>query len=203
MVKRRLLTLLSIVSVAATVAATLMVFAQDRLFDADDFATTLGSTLREPEVNDYLADEVSAALIDQLPNLAVSGPLLADVTGAVLESDTAIGIVEAAARQAHRVVFDGGEDTLVLELSDLVVSVQLALEAINPELANSPPTAGPMVAPIVYAVVMRPRLCARSTSLLAHDVAATAWATKKACWRAVGSLLAKSMRIVWARLKIQ
>ena len=68
MVKRRLLTLLSVISVAATVAATLMVFAQDRVFDADDFATTLGSTLREPEVNDYLADEVSAALIDQLPN---------------------------------------------------------------------------------------------------------------------------------------
>lgn len=139
MVKRRLLTLLSVISVAATVAATLMVFAQDRVFDADDFASTLGSTLREPEVNDYLADEVSAALVDQIPNLAVSGPLLADVTGAVLESDTAIGIVEAAAREAHRVVFDGGEDTLVLELSDLVVSVQLALEAINPELAEGIP----------------------------------------------------------------
>ena len=137
--RQRLLSVLTALAALLVLGATVMVFAQDRVFDRDDFATTLGSTLRDPAVNKYLAEEVSQELIAQAPNLAISGPLLADVTGSVLESDAAVGVVEFSAREAHQVVFEGGGDALVLELSDLVVSVQQALQAISPELAESIP----------------------------------------------------------------
>ena len=136
MIRRRLL---PASSVLLALAATVMVFAQDRVFDADDFATTLGSTLRDPAVNEYLAAEVSGELVKQAPDLAISGPLLAGVTGSVLESDVALGIVELSAREGHAVLFEAGSGSFVLELSDLVVSVQLALRAISPELAESVP----------------------------------------------------------------
>ncbi len=139
MSRHRRSTLLAVLAGVFLLGATIMVFAQDRLFDADDFAVTLSSTLEDPAVNEYLADEVSAALIAEVPDLAVSGPLLADVTGSVLQSDTAKGIVEFAAVEAHQVAFEGGEGTLLLELSDLAVAVQGALQGISPELADAIP----------------------------------------------------------------
>lgn len=48
MTRKRSLSALSVLSILLILAATVMVFAQDRIFDADDFATTLGSTLRDP-----------------------------------------------------------------------------------------------------------------------------------------------------------
>lgn len=137
--RRALVALLMGLSVLLALAATLMVFAQDRIFDADDFAATLGSTLRDPAVNDYLADEVSRALIDQVPNLAISGPLLTDVTGSVLESEAAIGIVELSTREAHERLFADGTNTLTLELGDLVDPVREGLQAVSPDLAASIP----------------------------------------------------------------
>ncbi|MDJ0767159.1 MAG: hypothetical protein QNJ12_00140 [Ilumatobacter sp.] len=130
---------LSVLTFAVGVAATLMVFAQDRLFDADSFSTTVASTLEDPAINEYLAESVSEALIEQVPDLGVGGPLLADVTGTVLESDVAVRVVELAAREAHEAIFVGGDDSLVLELSDLVVSIDQALTALNPDLADAIP----------------------------------------------------------------
>lgn len=119
--------------------ASLMVFAQDRLFDADSFSTTAASTLTEPAVNDYLAKLISDALIVEVPDLAIGGPLLEEVTGSVLQSGPALRVVETATSEAHRAVFTDGEDTLVLEVSDLVVSIDQALRAIDPELAEAIP----------------------------------------------------------------
>jgi hypothetical protein len=130
---------LSALTVVVGIAAALMVFAQDRLFDADSFSTTFASTLEDPAINEYLAESVSEALIDQVPDLGVGGPLLADVTGSVLESDVAVRVVELAAREAHEAIFDDGDDSLVLELSDLSVSIDQALTALNPDLADAIP----------------------------------------------------------------
>lgn len=139
MTRRQLLAAFTALSVLLALAATVMAFAQDRIFDADDFAVTVGSTLREPAVNDYMAEVLSAQLVDQVPNLAIGGPLLTDVTGSVLESDTAVAIVETSAQEAHEVFFTEAGDSVVLKLSDLAVSIQLALQSISPELAESVP----------------------------------------------------------------
>ena len=131
--------MLVVVTFAVGLAAALMVFAQDRIFDASSFSTTVASTLEDPAVNDYLAETISESLIDQAPDLAIGGPLLADVTGSLLESDLAAGVVETAAAQAHRTVFKDGGNTLALEVSDLVVSIEQALLAVNPDLADAIP----------------------------------------------------------------
>ena len=137
--RRAAIAILTVLSVVLTVAATVMAFAQDRLFDADDFASTVGTAMQDPAVNEYLAEVVSGELVAQVPTVAITGPLLTDVTGSVLESDAAVGIVESSAREAHEVFFTGADDSVVLRLSDLAVSIQLALQSISPELAESIP----------------------------------------------------------------
>ena len=139
MTRRFARTLLVLVAFFVGLIAALMMFAQDRVFDADSFSTTVASTLEDPAVNDYVAEAISDALIAQAPDLAIGGPLLADITGSLLESDLAAGVVESAASQAHRTVFEGDESTLALEVSDLVVSIEQALLAIDPELADAIP----------------------------------------------------------------
>ena len=140
MTRRFARTILVLLAFLVGLVAALMVFAQDRIFDADSFSTTVASTLEDPAVNDYVAETISDALIDEAPDLAIGGPLLADVTGSLLESDLAVGIVESAAAEAHRTVFDGGGNTLALEVSDLVVSIEQALLAVSPDLAEAIPT---------------------------------------------------------------
>ena len=132
----RILTLLSVLTFAVGLLATLFVFAGDRIFDADSFADTTASTLTDPAVNDYLADEIAAALIDEAPELAVAGPLLSDLIGAGLESSAATSVVRVAAAEAHRGVFTENESVFLLELSDLLVMIEASLAAVDPELAD-------------------------------------------------------------------
>ncbi len=131
--------ILAVAAFVATLAATLLVFAEDRIFDADSFATTATATLSDPGVNDYLAEKISEALIEQVPDLAIGGPVLTEVTGAVLQSPPAARVVEASTRETHRAVFERSENTLALQLSDLVVSIDQALTAVSPDLAAAIP----------------------------------------------------------------
>ncbi|MGI9607289.1 MAG: hypothetical protein ACR2P0_14230 [Acidimicrobiales bacterium] len=131
--------ILRVLAAVLLVLSTVMVFGQDRVFDPDDFASTVSSTLSEPAVNRYLSDAIADELIEIEPNLAVGGSLLEEVIGGVLESSAAAAIVEGAASEAHVAVFAGGENGLVLELSDLVVSIDLALSGLDPDLASAIP----------------------------------------------------------------
>ncbi len=122
-----------------TTLSTLLFFAQDRLLDSDDFGQVAADALSEPAVNEYLSVEISDALIDQAPNLAVGGSLLADVTGSVLGSDAAGGIMAASVTDAHDAVFNEGADSFVLDVSDLVLSVDQTLQALAPSVAEELP----------------------------------------------------------------
>ena len=136
MLRPRLLTLLSLVTFVLGLLATLFVFAEDRIFDADSFSTTAASTLTDPDVNAYLADEISVALISEAPDLAVAGPLLADLIGAGLESSTSTSVVRAAAAEAHRGVFTEDQSVFLLELSDLLVTIEASLAETGYELLD-------------------------------------------------------------------
>lgn len=131
-----LLSLLAALTFVLAVLATVMVFAQDRVFDASTFATTVGSTTSEPAVNEYLAGAMADSLIDQAPDLAIVGPLLERVSAEVLESDAASQILEQATETAHVAILSGREDALVMDLSELVVPIDDALTALDPGLAD-------------------------------------------------------------------
>lgn len=127
---------LTALTFVVSVLATLMVFAQDRLFDASSFSTTVTSTTTDPAVNEYLATAMADALIEQAPNLAIIAPMLERICGQVLESDRATESLEQASESAHIALFSGQEDTLLMNLSELVVPVDDALTALNPDLAD-------------------------------------------------------------------
>ncbi len=131
-----LLRVLTVLTFVLAVAATVMVFAQDRLFDADAFGATVGATTTDPAVNDYLAEAMSNALIDQAPNLAIVGPVLERLCGGVLQSAPATQLLEEAAAAGHTAILTGRDDSLLMNLSDLVVSIDDALTSVNPDFAD-------------------------------------------------------------------
>jgi len=139
MSRDRLLTALSAITAILGIASTLMVFSQDRIFDADSFATTTASALEDPAVNAYLAERTSDALILKAPDLAIGGPVLTNVIGSVLESTPAVRVVERSAAAAHHTLFGDSGDSLVLDLADLIVIIEGALGAVDPELAAALP----------------------------------------------------------------
>lgn len=134
--RSRLLSVLTALTFVLAVLATVMVFAQDRIFDASSFATTIGSTTSEPAVNEYLADAMTDALIDQVPDLAIVGPVVDRVSAEVLRSDLASQVLEGATQAAHVAILSGREDSLVMDLSQLVVPVDDALSSLNPDFAD-------------------------------------------------------------------
>ncbi len=137
--RSRRLNLLAALAFVLGLASTLFVFAEDRIFDAASFSVTAASTLTDPEVNDYLSEEISAALIAEAPDLAVAAPLLGDLIGAVLESSASTSVVQAAAAEAHRGVFTEDQSVFLLELSDLLVTIEASLAAVDPDLADAIP----------------------------------------------------------------
>lgn len=125
-VHKRILGLVSLVAFVFALLSTFMVFAQHRVFDAASFSASVASAIEDPAVNEYLADAIAEDLIERVPQLAVGAPLLSSVVGALLESPGAVGLVEAATLEAHLLFFEGGQRSVVLELSDLIVSIDRA-----------------------------------------------------------------------------
>ena len=136
--RRNISRVLAVLAFAFGVLATLFVYAQDRIFDADAFAAMASASLSEPSINEYLADRIAEQILVEIPDLAVAGSLVEDVTASTLRSSTAATIVEVSARDVHQTVFDENSDSVALEVSDLVITVTGAIEAVSPELAASP-----------------------------------------------------------------
>ena len=137
--RRNISRVLAVLAFAFGVLATLFVYAQDRIFDADAFAAMASSSLSEPSINEYLADRIAEQILVEIPDLAVAGSLVEDVTASTLRSSTAATIVEVSARDVHQTVFDENSDSVALEVSDLVITVTGAIEAVSPELAEQVP----------------------------------------------------------------
>lgn len=118
-----------------TLASTVLGYVNDRVFDADAFAGLVRESLDEPEIRNYLADEIADAILVAAPDAAAGGTAIRDLTATLLEADFAQSLVEASARDLHRTVFDDDTDSMVLFVSDLAVTVRAQLALVDPDLA--------------------------------------------------------------------
>ena len=126
---------LAVLAAILTLGSTVLGYVNDRVFDADAFAGLVREALDEPEIRNYLADEISDAILDAAPDAAAGGTAIRDLTATLLEADFAQGLVEASARDLHRTVFDDDADSMTLFVSDLAVTVRAQLELVDPDLA--------------------------------------------------------------------
>lgn len=116
-------------------AATVLGYLEDRIFDSDAFAAFVSEALDEPEVRNYLADEIADEILLVAPDAAAGGTAIRDLTATLLEAEFTRGIVESSARDLHQTIFDDGADSILLLISDIVVTVRSQLQLIDPDLA--------------------------------------------------------------------
>ncbi len=136
---RWLRSILAVLAFVLSTVATLLFFAQDRFLDSDDFGATAAASLADPDINSFLATEISDAIIDEAPSLATGGSLLRSVTSSVLESSAAQGATQTAVTEAHRTLFEDGSETFLIDVSDLVLMVDQTLQALVPDMAEAMP----------------------------------------------------------------
>ena len=107
------------------------------LFDGDRFAARTTTALRDPDVRTVIADRVTDQLVlRNRPDLLAARPLIAGAVSGVVGGEAFATILRAAARDAHRAVFDRDEDSLTLTLADAGVVASAALRQFRPELAD-------------------------------------------------------------------
>lgn len=125
----------AVLAAVLTLSSTVLGYVDDRVFDADAFAGLVREALDEPEIRNYLADEIADAILVAAPDAAAGGTAIRDLTATLLEADFAQSLVEASARDLHRTVFDDDADSMVLFVSDLAVTVRAQLQLVDPDLA--------------------------------------------------------------------
>jgi hypothetical protein len=112
-------------------------YADRVLFDGDRFAARTTTALQDPDVRTVIADRVTDQLVlRNRPDLLTARPLISGAVSGLVGGQTFATIVRAAARDAHRAVFDRDQDTLTLTLADAGAVVAAALRTFRPELAD-------------------------------------------------------------------
>lgn len=112
-------------------------YADRVLFDGDRFAARTTTALQDPDVRAVIADRVTDQLVlRNRPDLLAARPLIAGAVSGVVGGQTFATILRAAARDAHRAVFERDQDTLTLTLADAGAVAAAALRAFRPELAD-------------------------------------------------------------------
>ena len=107
------------------------------LFDGDRFAARTTTALRDPDVRTVIADRVTDQLVlRNRPDLLAARPLIAGAVSGLVGGEAFATILRAAARDAHRAVFDRDQDSLTLTLADAGVVASAALRQLRPELAD-------------------------------------------------------------------
>src|SRR5262245_54552177 len=109
------------------------------LFYPDAFADRLSASLADPRVAAFVADRVTAAVIEKEPDLTAFRPLIVGTARGTVSSASFRALVRTAARAAHAGLFSAGGRTVIVSVPDVGVLLRSALEKANPALAEKVP----------------------------------------------------------------
>jgi hypothetical protein len=104
----------------------LLSYATRVVFDADTFAFRASRSLQEPRVAEYLAGQLSDAVIAQNRDLMAYRPILVTTARAVVASESFAAVFRRAARTAHAVLFSESAEKVFLSLPDVSVLLRAA-----------------------------------------------------------------------------
>ncbi len=123
--------------VLGTVALALSIvagFVRDTLVDSSEFADKSAAAIATPEVREVVVKATVDQMVAAEPELLAVRPILETVVDGVLGSDLATDIIRAGVADLHRTVFTGADDTLTVQLADLILVAKSQLTALDPEL---------------------------------------------------------------------
>jgi hypothetical protein len=123
-------------------AAVLVMYASHVALDRDAFAKTVTSAVKKPAVREAVVGDLADAVIRREPDLISFRPLAVGLGGELISTGGLDPIVHRAAIEAHEVMFERRNSTVVLDLGDgaellasiLAVRAPRASEALRVEL---------------------------------------------------------------------
>ncbi|MEZ4413338.1 MAG: hypothetical protein R2910_10170 [Gemmatimonadales bacterium] len=109
------------------------------LFNADDFANRVASSLGDERVSGFVAEKITDVLIERRPNLTAVRPLIVGTADGLVGSSPFRAVARTALKSAHQAFFSQTGQDVLLSVPDVGVLVQSALGGMNPELAAKIP----------------------------------------------------------------
>jgi hypothetical protein len=109
------------------------------LFDADDFANRVATSLGDERVSSYVAAEVTDVLVKERPDLTAVRPLIVGTVQGLVGSAPFRAVARSALKSAHRTFYSRTGEEVLLSVPDVGVLVQSALGGMNPDLAAKIP----------------------------------------------------------------
>ena len=131
-----------LLAVACAVSITLALvrtWMSDAIYDDDRFAGTAVKVVEREDVRAELRRQVVNQVIEQQPDLVLARPILETVVDTALTSKAFEGIIAGAAREFHQTVFETDQQSLLLNLSDVMTIVTAGVRAYDPALADRLP----------------------------------------------------------------
>ncbi len=109
------------------------------LFNADDFANRVASSLGDERVSGFVAQKITDVLIERRPDLTAVRPLIVGTAAGLVGSTPFRAVARTALKSAHQAFFSQTGEDVLLSVPDVGVLVQSALGGMNPELAAKIP----------------------------------------------------------------
>ena len=109
------------------------------VLNPDRFGANVAASLGDDRVADYVATQLTDAIISQRPNLLAVRPVLLGTVQPIVRSAPFRAVVARSARTAHRFFFEQAGSRLVLSLPDVGAVVRGAFSQASPELAAKIP----------------------------------------------------------------
>ena len=109
------------------------------VLDPDRFGANIAASLSDDRVAQYVANQLTDAIISQRPNLLAVRPVLLGSVQSIVRSTPFRAIVARSARTTHRFFFEQSGSRIVLSLPDVGAVVRGALSQASPELAAKIP----------------------------------------------------------------
>ena len=133
-------------AVLALAAGAILVYLRVELLDERHFADRAVEAVRDPQVTATIADRVVTTAIEIEPDLLAGRPLLESAVRGAIDTPAFERLVRAAARNAHRVLFDEEDPTIAVDIGDAAELIVPAVRSVDPELAEELP--GRLEAPL-------------------------------------------------------
>jgi len=109
------------------------------VLDPDRFGANIAASLSDDRVAQYVAGQLTDAIISQRPNLLAVRPVLLGSVQSIVRSTAFRAIAARSARTTHRFFFEQEGSRIVLSLPDVGAVVRGALSQASPELAAKIP----------------------------------------------------------------
>jgi hypothetical protein len=127
----------------------------ESLLDPNAFGRRSAESLSDPRVAAFAADRVTAAVLEQSPDLTPVRPLILATSRVIVSSEGFRAVFRSAAASAHRAVFAEGTQRVAMSVPDVGVLLRSTLQHASPELAARIPT---QLEPLVGALESGPAL---------------------------------------------